>query len=409
MKKVFAVAGMRFLRVVYGVTLCAMLAACGGGGGGSGGGGPGGGGPGGGGNGGGGSGGGTTPPPDPPSITIADAFIDEGNSGTRELSFTVTLSAAATSTVTVEYATADDTASSPEDYVASSGSVSIAAGSQSATIVIAVNGDTDVEPDERFTLTLSDATGDATLANATATGTIRNDDLPEAEPGAALNDTGATTCSNAVNGSLPCADSAAGTRAFPRQDAQYGRDVTHNDDADGRAGFAFTKLDDAGAPLADQSVSYASSPWNCVRDEVTGLVWEVKPDDGGERDRDRRYTWYDSDALRGVAGKSGADVCSSDEACDTQAYVDRVNALELCGFDDWRLPTQQEWASLLDYGADGALFIDTNYFPDTDGREYWTSSSRYVDAWTLNPSNGLTRLRGKHLPLGVRLVSEGEL
>src|SRR5690606_30561854 len=128
--------------------------------------------------------------------------------------------------------------------------------------------------------------------------------------------------------------------------------------------------------------------------EVTGLVWEVKPDDGGERDRDRRYTWYDSDALRGVAGKSGADVCSSDEACDTQAYVDRVNALELCGFDDWRLPTQQEWASLLDYGADGALFIDTNYFPDTDGREYWTSSSRYVDAWTLNPSNGLTRLRG---------------
>src|SRR5690606_2165649 len=133
MAKVLAVAGVRLARIVYGVGLCALLAACGGGGGGSsGGGGSGGGGPG---------GGATPPPPEPPSISIADAFIDEGDVGTRELSFSITLSAAATSAISVEYATADDVASSPEDYVASNGSVTIAAGSQSGTIVITINGD----------------------------------------------------------------------------------------------------------------------------------------------------------------------------------------------------------------------------------------------------------------------------
>src|SRR6056297_3226653 len=64
-----------------------------------------------------------------------------------------------------------------------------------------------------------------------------------------LNDTGITECGDAYANGLPCADAAAGTQAFPGQDAERGRDVDAALEADGRAGFRFTKLDAQGRPL----------------------------------------------------------------------------------------------------------------------------------------------------------------
>ena len=81
--------------------------------------------------------GGTTP-----SLSIADASVTEGNSGTTTANFTVTLSAAATSTVTVNYATANGTATAGSDYVAASGTLTFTAGQTSKTIPVTVNGDT---------------------------------------------------------------------------------------------------------------------------------------------------------------------------------------------------------------------------------------------------------------------------
>src|SRR5262245_37316990 len=79
----------------------------------------------------------------------------------------------------------------------------------------------------------------------------------------------------------------------------------------GHRGFAFTKVDAAGEPLADQTQPYATEPWDCVRDEVTALVWEIKTDDGGLRDKDWTYTWYNSTGINdgGSPGASAGGTC----------------------------------------------------------------------------------------------------
>ncbi len=111
----------------------------------------------------------------PPTISIANATVTEGNSGTANLAFTVALSKAFDKTVTVNYATANGTATAGQDYTAASGTVTFAPGVLSQQVTVAVTGDTAVESDETLTVTLSGPTN-ATLATAAATGTIVNND-----------------------------------------------------------------------------------------------------------------------------------------------------------------------------------------------------------------------------------------
>ncbi len=125
-----------------------------------------------------GGGGGTTTTPTP-SLSIADVTQAEGNSGTTDFLFNVTLSAAATTPVTVKYATASGTATAGSDFTSTSGTLTIAAGQTTGQISVPVIGDTTVEPDETFTVTLSSPTG-ATISRSTATGTITNDDTAPA-------------------------------------------------------------------------------------------------------------------------------------------------------------------------------------------------------------------------------------
>ena len=123
----------------------------------------------------GGGGDGGTPPAEP-TISITDASIDEGNGGTTNLVFSVSLSAAASGDVTFDYTTADSTATAGSDYATSSDTATISAGNTATTISVVVTGDTEVEADETLTITLSNVSG-ATLATNTATGTIINDDI----------------------------------------------------------------------------------------------------------------------------------------------------------------------------------------------------------------------------------------
>lgn len=113
--------------------------------------------------------------PPPPAISIGDVSVTEGNSGTSSAIFTVTLSAAASSAVTVNYTTANGTATAGSDYLATSGSLTFAAGTTTRTLVVTVNGDTASEPNETLFVNLSAPSG-ATLADAQGIGTIVNDD-----------------------------------------------------------------------------------------------------------------------------------------------------------------------------------------------------------------------------------------
>jgi hypothetical protein len=117
------------------------------------------------------------PPPALPTLSLGDVSVAEGNSGTTNAVFPVTLSAASTSPVTVAFTTANGTAQAGSDYQTVTGTLTFAPGETAKTIAVPVLGDTLVEPDETFTVALTNPSA-ATLARGQATGTIRNDDVP---------------------------------------------------------------------------------------------------------------------------------------------------------------------------------------------------------------------------------------
>ena len=113
----------------------------------------------------------------PASVSINTATVTEGDSGTVNATFTVTLSKATADDVTVEYGTNDDTAVAGTDYQATSGTVTIPAGSRSATITVPVLGDTVEEPQETFWVELRRSVN-AALGNRFGRGSIVDDDTP---------------------------------------------------------------------------------------------------------------------------------------------------------------------------------------------------------------------------------------
>src|SRR5205823_7461381 len=110
-----------------------------------------------------------------PSLSINNATVTEGNSGNAHANFTVSLTAASGRTVSVDYATADGTATAPADYTGSSGTLIFNPGETNKIVTVQVKGDILYELNETFTFNLSNPTN-ATITTATGTGTIINDD-----------------------------------------------------------------------------------------------------------------------------------------------------------------------------------------------------------------------------------------
>ncbi len=180
-----------------------------------------------------------------------------------------------------------------------------------------------------------------------------------------VNDTGITTCSNASANNLPCP-----VAGFPDQDAEHGTNQ-----------FNFTKLDASGNPLPATATNHV-----CVKDNVTGLVWEVKTDDGGLRDKDNTYDFSQA-----------------------ATFANTVSSNGLCGSNTWRVPTVKELLGIVDYGRT-APSIDLNYFPNiATGNWYWSSSAYAndaADAWYVDfGSNGNSFGHDRSNPHPVRLVS----
>ena len=146
-----------------------------------------------------GGGGDTTPPaPPPPTISIADVSEEEGDVGTKTFSFVVTLSGASTQTVQATFSTADGSAVAPTDYQpATNVPLTFVPGDTSETATVTVNGDTDYEGDQTFTVTLGGLVN-ATMGDGSAVGTIEEDDeLDEDGDGFISSATGGPDCNDA--------------------------------------------------------------------------------------------------------------------------------------------------------------------------------------------------------------------
>jgi probable HAF family extracellular repeat protein len=114
-------------------------------------------------------------PPPTPAVSIGDVTIFEGNTGTWNAGFLLTVSPMTTSPVTLSYSTANGTATAGTDYNAASGTVTIPAGRTTWAVYVTVRSDRKREPDETFFVNLANPSG-ATISDSQGTGTIRDDD-----------------------------------------------------------------------------------------------------------------------------------------------------------------------------------------------------------------------------------------
>ncbi|MEI7840108.1 MAG: DUF1566 domain-containing protein, partial [Methylococcaceae bacterium] len=183
----------------------------------------------------------------------------------------------------------------------------------------------------------------------------------------------------------------------------------------------YTKIANNGSLLSDSAkLGTAPTDWACTKDNKTGLVWEVKTDDGGLRDKDWYYSWYKPEGDNG--GNAGyTDIsryysvgihCSTNDNCNTYTFTNAVNKQGLCGAKDWRMPTIDELEGLLtttnaiNQPLNKKLYIDANYFPNSNP-SFWSSSpnvSNSANALVVGFYAGSSYSYGKNFDDYVRLV-----
>jgi hypothetical protein len=136
-----------------------------------------------------------------------------------------------------------------------------------------------------------------------------------------------------------------------KQDGMTGRDVTSADGTDGQVGLSYSTV--IGQQSQNPVVMGPFAKTDCVKDNITGLVWQGK-----------------STALVSLPGDARNLEAKGVEAA--------TNTAGLCGFTDWRLPSRNELQSLVNYGSLDLYFsIDTNWFADTRIGAYY-SATKYA-------------------------------
>lgn len=236
----------------------------------------------------------------------------------------------------------------------------------------------------------------------------------------ALNDTGTTLCyTNGTNAVACTAAVISDSGTHPRQDGRIGRDANPSPGkvGAGSAGFDFTKISNAGNALAaNAALGPAANDWACTRDNVTGLLWEVKtsnPSSPGLRDVLNTYTWYNTNAANngGDAGSTGNTTSCNGTlaACNTQDYVAAVNASNLCGRSDWRLPDYKDAFTIFNaqtLGNTTPAPFDPTYFLNR-GTSMFTSNTllQQPNSVFFLTAGGMDFTSKTSVPRQVRLVA----
>jgi len=184
-----------------------------------------------------------------------------------------------------------------------------------------------------------------------------------------LHDSGITNCFNNTE-EISCTDPD-----YPMQDADTGRDQISallDKSGDGVRSFDFTKFDENGDELPNDSLVFS-----CVRDNFTGLIWEVKqqpsiPEFQYLRGAENYYSMDD--------GQDALLSCASGDNCGQEDFIASVNEAGYCGGANWRLPTYLELLNILDYNdLDQSNLLVSDFFPYTPDNAalghsfYWVS------------------------------------
>ena len=217
-----------------------------------------------------------------PSLSVADLMVTEGNTGSVNAVFTVTLSAASSQPVSVGFTTADDTATAGSDYTAANGNVNFAAGETSKTVTVAVLGDTLDEVNESFRLVLS-APVNATLGDATGVATIvDNENAPSS-----------ASASDGQGRTVGFATSAGGFEGVSSTAQPAGAPTTLVYD-NGFFTYTVAGLANGGSatvtvtlPAGSSATSYVNCPTQCiVGGSGSGTTVSITLVDGGPGDAD---------------------------------------------------------------------------------------------------------------------------
>lgn len=199
-----------------------------------------------------------------------------------------------------------------------------------------------------------------------------------------LPDSGVTSvqCYGAASDALIGCTSAAALALNAKQDGMIGRDVTTPATADGKLGFSYSNV--------PKPAGGAFAKTECVKDNITGLIWEGKTT-SGLRNNANTYTNYDSTSkLQKWDGLSYVSPSLADinAATNTVGYLNYVNSIALCGYSNWRLPTNSELLGLVDYGnSTGRPYTDASWFVNSDitnGELFWSSTPSKIgesEAW----------------------------
>lgn len=190
-----------------------------------------------------------------------------------------------------------------------------------------------------------------------------------------LNDTGITFCSDGAFNVKSC-----NIPSYPRQDGDFGRDVQHNEDKDGHAGFSFSKIGAKGETLPLEAKN-----WACVKDNVSGLIWENK------------------------TKQNAKDLYSFNEV---QNFISEQNQKKLCGISNWRVPQIHELQNIVDYSFPFPQpAIDLVFFQNSTNSIYWASTTyakNNQDEWGIYFDDGRVFEQPKNLQASVRLVADLE-
>jgi hypothetical protein len=195
----------------------------------------------------------------------------------------------------------------------------------------------------------------------------------------------------------------------------------------------YTRLGADGQPLAIQTATWADNGtnaagtrWECIQDNQSKLIWEVKTkhEPSALRHYTASYAWFDDNTATngGNAGVDNGGVCNGvadPTKCNTKAYTTAVNALPagqaLCGFRNWRMPNLDELHSIVLTTASNPAILAT-HFPDVflgpDEGATWSASTPVESpefAWVIvflgGDDNGFV---SKGFGLAARLVRSGQ-